>query len=613
MIHLVGHQSNIFSLSWSCDGERLFSGGNDDKVLCYDVSQSSLPSSPPLFSNNESLSQKTFLARTSKRSHTGPDRGFPTPRRQPLLPTSITTHSDSVKEVSAHPTNSSLVMSCSDSGDIFLTDFRASKSPIGKTIGQREARASFSSSLFCPNKSDGNTFAASTASAINGTVCLYDLRTFFSSSNQPIQRSEALVEYASVLQNYQPSKTELLSTKAEVSSLAWDVEGKMFCTSVSLFKPTIYSIGDPLPLAVLSTSSQSPHFSTSPKESVQPTTGGYHSSCTIKHGSFARWGDEIFYAAGSDDFRGYGWKIPEAETLKEMREVKEWRELLMSTIDGGRDDIREFQAFCRLALRAICRFRSGSKFAETSFSPIFYVLRIDYVHHSNGSRTYPQHQMQHFYSVLPTEISTPHFTLEGSKSITNSVQCHPTLPFIATSGVERLVRIYSCVPFGKGDTIPSGQDKKTWKDFIETRRRNRRRNNEALARAMVESLEDTSDSEGEEGDDRVGSPEEGIVEDSHGRNEQGHEDSEGDLTHYQHHLLSLIKNGHKGDETCISLFDELIRGDEDRRLFDQTLGSDDDESDGSEDESEEEDENTIWIDVGDEGSNEMAGDVEMAE
>lgn len=51
----------------------------------------------------------------------------------------------------------------------------------------------------------------------------------------------------------------------------------------------------------------------------------------IKHGSFGGPGLEtdILYAAGSDDFRGYVWKIPPLSVLEEQRKifsVNEWED-----------------------------------------------------------------------------------------------------------------------------------------------------------------------------------------------------------------------------------------------------------------------------------------------
>lgn len=249
---------------------------------------------------------------------------------------------------------------------------------------------------------------------------------------------------------------------------------------------------------------------------------------------------------------------------------------------------------------------------------LFFVSSLyfsDYVHHGGGSST---DRMQHFVSVLPTSISKPHFTLEGAKSITNTVQCHPNLPFIATAGVERLVRLYSCLPIG--------DERLNRKENLTTRKRNRIRNKAAVARAMLESFEDDSNDSDEGHDDGVAMADEDqddeeIEEretDEESQKDQEEEkdiliasnsdlklqESRSDLTHYQHHLLSLIKNGHKNDENVLALFDELIREEEGRRLFDRTSGLDSDSDDSEEEEVEDdEDENEEYIGGRREGGN----------
>jgi len=40
-----------------------------------------------------------------------------------------------------------------------------------------------------------------------------------------------------------------------------------------------------------------------------------------KHGSLATFDNVTYLSAGSDDFRGYVWKIPNIEEMKERREV----------------------------------------------------------------------------------------------------------------------------------------------------------------------------------------------------------------------------------------------------------------------------------------------------
>lgn len=119
--------------------------------------------------------------------------------------------------------------------------------------------------------------------------------------------------------------------------------------------PTIYTLDDPYPIAVCS----GRHLpGGSPIPSGKRT---YTNSCTMKvssvvssivpdltkrlyqHGCFGGPGlsDDIYYSAGSDDFCGYVWSIPNAQTLKLAREQfhdHEWPHLADSGTTGANDE-----------------------------------------------------------------------------------------------------------------------------------------------------------------------------------------------------------------------------------------------------------------------------------
>jgi DDB1- and CUL4-associated factor 5 len=66
----------------------------------------------------------------------------------------------------------------------------------------------------------------------------------------------------------------------------------------------------------------------------------YSPNQIIKHGSFGGPGLETddLYAAGSDDFRGYVWKIPPLSVLEEQRKVfsvNEWENYQSDTTEVG--------------------------------------------------------------------------------------------------------------------------------------------------------------------------------------------------------------------------------------------------------------------------------------
>lgn len=158
---------------------------------------------------------------------------------------------------------------------------------------------------------------------------------------------------------------------------------------------------------------------------------GYRNSCTIKRGSFgfeAQTG-HLYYVAGSDDFRAYGWKIPPMESLLEQR-----------------------QALSKEAWK------------------------------NNGAVGYDNGWFQSLTDDLlyqPVHLSTPTFTLEGSRSIVNSALCHPTLPMIATAGIERLVRYHFATPMSMAHLQPNWSVVRP-----QTRHRLRTVNVAAVLRAM---------------------------------------------------------------------------------------------------------------------------------
>jgi len=152
------------------------------------------------------------------------------------------------------------------------------------------------------------------------------------------------------------------------------------------FYPTIYALNDLHPIAICK-STVLPDGSSIP--------GGertYTNTCTIKHGSFGGPSliSDAYYGAGSDDFRGYVWKIPETQMLLEQRKeigVDQW------PLEGN-----ETVAFAKSV-------------HETRFQPV--------------------------------SLSQPLFHLNGHQSIVNSVLFHPSLLHIVTAGIERHVILHS--------------------------------------------------------------------------------------------------------------------------------------------------------------------------
>ncbi|CAD6927791.1 unnamed protein product [Tilletia laevis] len=448
-VTLPGHRANIFTLSWSCDGQHLFSGGMDGRVHQYDLQSLSNLAKRPRLSLEPGQQRRTLWARQ-------PSIHPSAVLSAPVSPTGLefllgTT--PAIREVSAHPYNPALVLACTQNGLLTMNDVRL---PAPGFVGCARLSArrglfalagrSFSGVQWRPLASDGNTFAVCISTASNrvdaaninvkaGTR-LYDARMCFRSSDRSggmdamnvldtagiLNDDNAVVLYDSVLERFdRRSDDEVYAyfAVADGVNVRFDPTGQFLVSDATGFKPIIYEVGQSQPIAVCEAK-------------------GYATRCTTKHGSFGRFGtdltkveeppsdrvqdardergpavreaftlpkverDGLYYVTGSDDFRGYGWAIPSVESLVARREaVKE-----LSILRG-----------------------------ERPIDGLYFVSK-------NGA------------PVWVPRLNKPAFTLDGAQSITNTTLAHPHLPLIATSGIERLVRLYSPLPFSTHDELP---------------------------------------------------------------------------------------------------------------------------------------------------------------
>ncbi|KAK0520695.1 hypothetical protein OC842_007019 [Tilletia horrida] len=483
-VTLPGHRANIFTISWSCDGKHLFSGGNDGRVYQYDVSTLSNLAKRPRISPEPGQSRRALWTRQPSIPHSAL---LSAPATMTGLEFLLGT-TPSIREVSAHPCNPSLLLACTQNGVLTMNDVRV---PAPSIVARARLSArrglfalsgrSFAGVQWRPLASDGNTFAACVSSVpskldvanvkLNAGTRLYDARMCFGSSTNAagghrgrsggaswsgwdaagdvdmsdpdqasiLSDSNAVLVYDSIMERFERRGDDEVCayfTMADGLNVRFDSTGEFLVTDVTGFKPIIYQIDQSSPIAVCEAK-------------------GYSTRCTTKHGSFGRFGlawddwarppsatadsapkasaaaqtsrtqrvvderegeaarenaarprverDGLYYVTGSDDFRGYGWAIPSVQMLRAQRqEVEELSILRGEAPTGG----------------------------------LYFVSQ-------NGAPTW-----------VP-RLSEPAFTLEGAQSITNTVLAHPHLPLIATSGIERLVRLYSPLPFSIHDELPA--------------------------------------------------------------------------------------------------------------------------------------------------------------
>ncbi|RDB14747.1 DDB1- and CUL4-associated factor 5 [Hypsizygus marmoreus] len=343
---LRGPRGNIFSLAFSATNRYLYSGGTDETILKYDIEH--------IASSLDSLS-------TASPNYTFRD------------------HDDTIRAVSCHPYQDEVFLSAGQDGRILNHDGRASNR---STRAQDTLQLSTEATCVQFHPVMEHIFVTSDN---HGVVCLRDTRMAFGPLTTRTRQG--------IVQTYNTK----LSRKAnnhlsnpETSSVTFDKNGTKLAVTMLHYYPTVYGLSDSNPLAVCSGRNLPDGTPVSTNER------SYSNSCTIKHGSFgsADLDSHDLYSAGSEDFRGYVWKIPSPAELQEQR------------IEVSYDDWTSRE------------WPNTIAFAEGIDKPRY----------------------------IPVDLATPLCRLTGHKSIVNSVVFHPHLLHIVTSGVERDIVLHSPTP-----------------------------------------------------------------------------------------------------------------------------------------------------------------------
>ncbi|KZP18586.1 WD40 repeat-like protein [Athelia psychrophila] len=329
----LGHISNIMTVAFSASNRYVYSGGADETIIRYDMTA-------PL---NPQENHKRY-----------------------------THHNDMIRGIAPHIYHDEVFMSASDDGRVMLHDDRAQAS-----MTRAECMLQHTAEVTDVKAHPLVEYLFATSDS-HGRVCLRDTRMAFGPLSQRTRFG--------VIRTY---NTKLAKngvghlSNPESSSINFDRDGSKLSVTMLQFLPTIYSVSDPHPIAVCSAPLH-------PEEQgpAGPRGRTYVNACTMKHGSFGGPGlsTDSYYAAGSDDFLGYVWKIPDPAQLLEERRV--------------------FSAVVVLG------------FAEGLLSPRY----------------------------VPVDISQPVFRLNGHKSIVNSAVIHPSFLHIVTAGVERDIVLHGTAP-----------------------------------------------------------------------------------------------------------------------------------------------------------------------
>ncbi|EOQ99354.1 DDB1- and CUL4-associated factor 5 [Wallemia ichthyophaga EXF-994] len=401
-----GPTKNIFTLEFNSTDSILYCGSNDSVIYKYDLGGGIGESLRHPRAPSDRLDHLDEIDQIRKQS--------PSLRQ--------ISHASSLSQISAHPTHPSLILSASSDDELQLTDERVDR---GANIATFHTQSEWRDVKWHPTSD--HLFGCCDSL---GGVYLNDIRKGFDGYNMsdgaftvstnPFVRSVAVMQYSGTLTltnaHIHAAKEGLRHRRLDSSSMSFNNTGDLFGVVYQHAYPTIYSIREQNPLAVL-TGDYTPQG-----ERVQRREDTYSTACTTKHCSFQ--GD--YLATGSDDFRGYVWKVPPRTTMMDRRRVmsrEEMDEGGFATANGYAYDVRS-------------AFSSGASASASD---------------STAPETI----------CLPALIDRPAFRLEGHASIVNSAMIHPSLPLIATSGVEKSVKVHTPTPFSnKLHKIPA-LDKRT--------------------------------------------------------------------------------------------------------------------------------------------------------
>uniref|UniRef100_A0A1B6L8U1 Uncharacterized protein n=1 Tax=Graphocephala atropunctata TaxID=36148 RepID=A0A1B6L8U1_9HEMI len=263
--NLLGHFGCVNAIEFSNSGELLASGGDDRRVLLWNVEEALDGVSQPTPMRAQHISNIFCLGYDSKNTKifsAGNDD-------QVIIHDTITgdpidffLHEQPVYSLSVDPFNDSVFASACEDGRILIYDIRepTTSDPFALAICSN----AFHGVMFNPCESQ----LIATANAKDG-ASLWDVR----------KPKKVLVQFG---------------TEESCMSVRWDGRGNRLLALRRRMPPVLYSVDSPFHLAQFDHSS-------------------YYNSCTMKSCSFAGENDQ-FVLSGSDDFNLYMWKVPESRS-----------------------------------------------------------------------------------------------------------------------------------------------------------------------------------------------------------------------------------------------------------------------------------------------------------
>ncbi|KAJ3358748.1 hypothetical protein HDU91_005121 [Kappamyces sp. JEL0680] len=235
----LGHESNIFCIQITQQKDQAWSVGNDGFLVHHDLSR-------------PNQIGKIRLA-----------------------------HYDACLKVSLQPSASSVLLTAGMDYTLKLWDAR-----VPNYVAQLKRRGTRNNYVeFHPHRSE--LFCTSDD---RGGIHLWDIRNWC--------EGKALTSFTTSL-----AKDSFVSRPPDITSAKFSPDGQFIGASIQKYKPVIYSISDPHPVALLD-------------------GYGYSSLATIKNGDFSNsFGGNLLFFSGSDNGTTYGWELPPLQEMLDAREL----------------------------------------------------------------------------------------------------------------------------------------------------------------------------------------------------------------------------------------------------------------------------------------------------
>ncbi|KAJ3109888.1 hypothetical protein HDU96_007089 [Phlyctochytrium bullatum] len=283
----LGHESNIFCISFGRDSSCMYSCGNDGLLIKHntEIALSNAKSSVP-----NTLSSDRIFA-----------------------------HDGAALKVSVNPENDSLLATAGQDGFVKLWDMRSTSKPAGGLA----SGAGFNAVVFNPVSS--NLFL--TASD-DGKLLLYDMRIGFESPGRfhLSKRAKSVMKYSTRMTSWRPILYSM-DDEAPIAVIRSEIDGVRFNGTGDAGR-TVGRRGCSSSCTVKSCAF-APDLSFSTYRSGRPDDGNLLQE--LFEAERRPFGEKpvAVFASGSDDFRCYGWTIPAVAALKDRR--KTFRDVAVST------------------------------------------------------------------------------------------------------------------------------------------------------------------------------------------------------------------------------------------------------------------------------------------